>query len=159
MAYRRAATFLVIFLCSAGFDQGTKEWALTLPAGEPQPFIQGVWDWELAHNPGIAFSSLPGVGPVALSLIAMAMIGVVLFLAWRTRPEERLARIGYALIAGGAVGNLIDRFRHGAVTDFIRWRAGEHAWPIFNVADALLVVGVALLFFSPRPRPAPKLAT
>lgn len=63
------------------------------------------------------------------------------------------------MIAGGALGNLIDRVRHGAVTDFIRWRAGDHRWPIFNVADALLLVGVVLLFFSPRPRSLHKLET
>lgn len=159
MAYRRAAMFLAIFLCSAGFDQGTKEWARTLPAGEPQPVIQGVWDWELAQNPGVAFSSFSNLphGPLILSLLAIAMLVVVLVLASRTRPHERMARIGYALIAGGALGNLIDRMRLGSVTDFIRWRAGDHAWPIFNVADALLVVGIALLIFSPNARGMPKL--
>ena len=157
----RAGVFVAVFLCSAGFDQGTKEWALTLPAGHPQPVIRGVWDWELAHNPGVAFSRFQGIahGPLLLSLLAIAMITVVCVIAARTRPEQRIARIGYALIAGGALGNLIDRFRHGSVTDFIRWRAGDHLWPIFNVADALLLVGVALLFFSPRLRPAPKLQT
>ena len=161
MAYRRAATFLAIFLCSAGFDQGTKEWARTLPPGEPQPVIHGVWDWELAHNPGVALSSFAKLphGQLLLSLLAIAMLAVVLVLAARTKPEERLARIGYALIAGGALGNVIDRMRLGAVTDFIRWRAGDHLWPIFNVADALLVVGIGLLFFSTWARGVPKLQT
>lgn len=158
---RRTATFIAVFLCSAGFDQGTKEWALTLPPGEPQPLIKGVWDWELAHNPGVAFSSFDKLphGQLILSLLAIGMIGVVLWLAARTRPDERMMRVGYALVAGGALGNLIDRLRHGAVTDFIRWRAGDHLWPIFNVADALLVVGIALLFFSPRIRSTHKLQT
>jgi len=158
---RRAAAFIAVFLCSAGFDQGTKEWALTLPEGQRQPVIDGVWDWELAHNPGVAFSRFDGMahGQLILSVVAIAMIGVVLWLAAKTRPDQRMMRIGYALIAGGALGNLVDRLRHGAVTDFIRWRAGDHLWPIFNVADALLVVGVALLFFSPRLRPAHKLQT
>lgn len=159
--YRRVGAFLAVFLCSAGFDQGTKEWALTLPAGEPQPVIKGVWDWELAHNPGVAFSRLQAIphGAWILSLLAIAMIIVVLVIAARTRPDQRLARIGYAMIAGGALGNLIDRMRHGSVTDFIRWRAGDHLWPIFNVADALLLVGGGLLFFSPRLRSAHKLQT
>ena len=160
-SWHRAATFITVFLCSAGFDQGTKEWALTLPPGEPQPVIKGVWDWELAHNPGVAFSSFTKLphGQLLLSLLAIAMVLVVLVIAARTRPDQRLARVAYAMIAGGALGNLIDRLRHGAVTDFIRWRAGDHLWPIFNVADALLLVGVVLLFFSPGFRSAPRLQT
>jgi signal peptidase II len=159
--YRRAAAFIAVFLCSAGFDQGTKEWALTLPAGEPQPVIQGVWDWELAHNPGVAFSSLADIpyGPIVLSLLAVFMLIAVMVMAARTAPEQRLSRIAYAMIAGGAFGNLVDRLRHGSVTDFIRWHAGEHMWPIFNVADALLLVGVVLLFFSPPAHSLHKLKT
>ena len=49
------------------------------------------------------------------------------------------------MIGGGALGNLIDRMRDGAVTDFVRWRWHEHAWPVFNVADAALLVGALLL--------------
>lgn len=158
---RRAAAFIAVFLCSAGFDQGTKEWALSLPAGEPQPVITGVWDWELAHNPGVAFSRFADIphASILLSLLAILMISFVLVIAVRTAPEQRLARVAYAMIAGGALGNLIDRLRHGSVTDFIRWRAGDHLWPIFNVADALLLVGVVLLFFSPRPRSLHRLQT
>ena len=56
-----------------------------------------------------------------------------------------MKRIGLAMIAGGALGNLVDRIRDGVVTDFIRWRWYEHKWPIFNVADAALLVGVVLV--------------
>jgi signal peptidase II len=66
-------------------------------------------------------------------------------MAWRTRPEQRLQRIALAMIAGGALGNLIDRMRDGAVTDYVRWRIGDAKWPIFNVADAALLIGVVLL--------------
>lgn len=143
----RAVIFLAIFLCTAGFDQGSKEWARTLPPGERVPVIEGVWDWELAANPGIAFSSFADLphGQIVLSLLGVAMLVFILVVAARTRPEERLKRAAYALIAGGALGNLVDRIRDGAVTDFIRWRAGDHLWPIFNVADAALLVGVVLL--------------
>jgi signal peptidase II len=146
----RAAAFLAIFLCSAGFDQASKGWAHSLPPGDPQPVISGVWDWELARNPGIAFSTFAGSNAqVLLSILAAVMLVIVGVLAYRTRPDQRLERAGFALIAGGALGNLIDRVRDGAVTDFIRWRIGEHRWPIFNVADAFLVIGVALILLSP----------
>lgn len=160
----RAAVFLTIFLLTTGFDQGSKQWAHTLPvapadcsladlaahrcAGVPQPLIEGFWDWELAMNRGAAFSSFTGDGAgrqlvlSGLALIALIGIGVV---AARSRPDQHLYRIALAIIAGGALGNLIDRLRDGAVTDFVRWRWNDHAWPIFNVADAALVIGVALL--------------
>ena len=54
--------------------------------------------------------------------------------------------MAYGLVAGGALGNLIDRMHQGAVTDFVRWHVHTHMWPIFNVADAALLVGVGLLF-------------
>jgi signal peptidase II len=145
--YARLAVFAGVFLLTAGFDQGTKEWARTLPDGVPQPVIHGFWDWELAHNPGAAFSSFTGgtVARVVLSLLAIVALGALAVAAARTRPDQRLRRIAYALIAGGALGNLIDRVRDGAVTDFVRWRIHEHRWPIFNLADAALLVGGALL--------------
>ena len=75
---------------------------------------------------------------------AIVLIGIGIA-ASRTRPEQQLRRTAYALIAGGALGNLIDRVAAGDVTDFVRWRWHDHMWPIFNVADAALVIGVALL--------------
>ncbi|HEU0032294.1 MAG TPA: signal peptidase II [Kofleriaceae bacterium] len=152
--------FVAIVSFWLAFDQGTKAWARTLPvdpagcafsglaehrcAGVPQPVIDGVWDWELAANTGAAFSSLRGSRWIlsALALAAIAALGVM---AWKTAPEQRLKRFALAAIVGGAAGNLIDRVRDGAVTDFVRWRIGDHRWPIFNVADVALVIGVALL--------------
>ncbi len=166
MPSRRHFVILVaIFAFVVAFDQGSKAWARTLPvappgcdvpgdliaarcAGVPQPVISGYWDWELAANPGIAFSAFVGGGMgarIALSLIALiALVGIGIA-ATRTRPEQWLTRAAYALIAGGALGNLIDRIRDGAVTDFVRWHIHAHMWPIFNVADAALLVGVAFL--------------
>lgn len=136
---------VVVFLITLGFDQGSKAWARSeLTVGRPQPVVEGYWDWELAHNDGMAFSQLSG-SRVLLTLFAIgALIGLGV-LAQRTQPEERLKRLAYALIAGGALGNLVDRVRLGAVTDFVRWRIEDHRWPIFNVADAALLLGAVLL--------------
>ncbi|CAN5918911.1 hypothetical protein BH11MYX3_BH11MYX3_23790 [soil metagenome] len=155
--------FGVVFAITLAFDQSSKAWARTLPVapsgcahaeliahrcgGVPQPVIDGYWDWELAYNPGAAFSSLTGGAgmQVVLALIAaIALIGIGV-VASRTAPEQGLKRLGLAMIAGGALGNLVDRIRDGAVTDFIRWRWHEHRWPIFNVADAALLIGVVVL--------------
>jgi len=161
----RIAVFLAIFALTTGFDQGSKQWARTLPvspaagcdlpadmivhrcAGVPVPVIEGHWDWELAMNPGAAFSSFPGGAgtQIVLSILAMlALVGIGVAAA-RTAPAQRLQRFALALVGGGALGNLIDRLRDGAVTDFVRWRWNEHAWPIFNVADVALLVGAVLL--------------
>lgn len=144
MQLRRALLFLGIFLCTTGFDQASKQWAESLPSGAPQPFVEGYWDWELARNTGVAFSTFAGVegGQILLSLVALVALIAIGVIAMRTRPDERMKLAGLALIGGGTLGNLIDRIRAGGVTDFVRWKLGDHMWPIFNVADAALVIGV-----------------
>ena len=146
------AVFLTIFALTTGFDQSSKEWARSsLEIHQPQPVIAGFWDWELAMNPGAAFSTFEGGGAgtqIILSILAMiALVGIGVMAA-RTAPEQRLLRFALAMIGGGALGNLIDRMRDGAVTDFVRWRWHEHTWPIFNVADAALLMGAVLLVAS-----------
>ena len=159
--------FAVILIATLLADQGSKAWAHRLPVhpagcrqpddllaarciGLPQPVVDGYWDWELAYNPGIAFSTFTSfAGHTGMQLIlgliaALALIGISV-LALRTDPEERWKRAAYALVAGGALGNLVDRVQDGAVTDFVRWRINDHRWPIFNVADAALLIGVAIL--------------
>jgi signal peptidase II len=148
MQLRRAVLFLAIFVCTTGFDQASKQWAETsLSPGRPEPVIQGYWDWELAKNTGVAFSTFAGVGgaQIILSILAACALIAIGVIAMRARPDEKLKLAGLALVGGGALGNLIDRVRAGGVTDFVRWHAGEHMWPIFNVADAALLIGVALL--------------
>jgi signal peptidase II len=141
----RAVIFVAVLACAAGFDQGTKELAReTLSVGAPQPVIDGFWDWQLSYNDGAAFSTFRG-GQLVLSLLAVVVLVALGVAAARTRPEQRLKRIALAVIAGGAIGNLIDRVRDGAVTDFVRWKVAGHEWPIFNVADVALVAGVLLL--------------
>lgn len=144
---RPLVMFAAIFAFVVAFDQGSKAWARTLPDGVACPVVSGYWDWELAKNPGIAFSTFAGRAgmQIVLSLVAAVALTAIGIAAARTRPEERLKRVGYATIAGGALGNLIDRVRDGAVTDFVRWHVHEHMWPIFNVADAALLLGVAIL--------------
>jgi signal peptidase II len=143
----RAVLFVAIFLCTTGFDQASKHWAETsLPPGR-QSVIDGFWDWELARNTGVAFSTFAGVSgaQILLSILAAIALIVIGVMAARTRANERMKLAGLALIGGGALGNLIDRIRAGGVTDFVRWHIGEHMWPIFNVADVALVVGIGLL--------------
>jgi signal peptidase II len=154
--------FFVLFLGALLADQGSKIWAMTLPvhpvgcsvvelakhrcAGVPQPVIDDYWDWELAMNDGAAFSNFRD-NQLILSLAAFGALLLIFAMAARTAPEQGIKRAALALIAAGALGNLIDRVRLDAVVDFVRWRVHEHHWPIFNVADALLAVGVVILLF------------
>jgi signal peptidase II len=138
---------VVVVLLTLGADQASKAWARSeLPAGRPVPVIDGYWDWELSYNPGAAFSLFDdGTMRVALSIFGVLATAAIGWMIVRSKPERRVERIALAMIAGGAVGNLVDRIGSGVVTDFVRWRVHDHRWPIFNVADAALLVGVAVL--------------
>ncbi len=155
----------VLLLAGAivALDQVTKIVALArLPLGVPVPVVDGVISLTLVLNPGLAFGLLGSIPPTwrwvvaALSLVALAVLARV---ALRVLPTGGwLGRLAIGLIFGGAVGNLIDRARFGAVVDFVDvyWR--EWHWPAFNVADSAITVGVALLalrLMSERPTSPP----
>lgn len=147
---RRAGLFFgVIFLVVTGLDQGSKAWAHGLPLGTRHPVISGFWDWELGYNPGAAFSSFLGGTWLLAAVAGVALVGIGIMAA-RTPPDHTWKLAGLAVVGGGALGNLIDRIKDGAVTDFIRWHVHDHWWPIFNVADAALLVGALLLLYSGR---------
>lgn len=120
-----------------------------LPLGVQIPVVDGLLALTLVLNPGLAFGLLGSVPPAwrwvvaALSLVALAVLARV---ALRVLPAGGWGgRLSIGLIFGGAVGNLVDRARFGAVVDFVDvyWR--EWHWPAFNVADSAITVGVALL--------------
>lgn len=125
-------------------DQLTKAWALaTLFPGHARP-LWGPWlTLRLVRNSGAAFGVLAHSSPLlgAFGAVAVALTTLV---AWRT--ADRGLRLGLALLAGGAVGNLLDRLLRGAVVDFL----SLPFWPVFNVADASIVVGAALVLLAAR---------
>jgi signal peptidase II len=131
-------------------DQVTKAIVLDrLPLGVPVTVVDDLVALTLVMNPGLAFGLLGSIPRgwrwvvAALSLVALAVLARV---ALRVLPAGGwVGRVAIGLIFGGAVGNLIDRARFGAVVDFVdvHWR-GWH-WPAFNVADSAITVGVALL--------------
>jgi signal peptidase II len=131
-------------------DQITKLVALArLVPGLPVPVVDGLFSLTLVMNPGLAFGMLATTPAgwrwvvAALSLGALAALAV---LATRLLSDGRwVTRLGIGLIFGGAVGNLIDRARFGAVVDFLDFYWRQYHWPAFNVADSAITVGVALL--------------
>ncbi|OBQ74129.1 MULTISPECIES: signal peptidase II [unclassified Mesorhizobium] len=99
------------------------------------------------YNTGIAFSMFSSFGDTGLVVIAALVVAFVLYLAVRTPPGHVLARIGFALIVGGALGNLIDRAVYGHVIDYILFHTPVWSFAVFNFADAFISVGAALVVF------------
>ena len=132
-------------------DQLSKAWVLaTLPEFQPVPVIEGYWNWFRTYNTGAAFSFLGGAGgwqKYAFVVLAV-VISIVLArtLAKTSRGDWKTAA-PFALVIGGAIGNVIDRLLQGHVIDFIQWYWRGHYWPTFNIADSAIVggaVGIAL---------------
>ncbi len=106
------------------------------------------FNWTLLHNPGAAFSFLSDAGGWQRWFFVAVAVGVSLvILVWMARLPRQAGRqlLALALILGGAVGNLWDRVVHGYVVDFIQLHYGGYYWPAFNVADAAICVGAAIL--------------
>jgi signal peptidase II len=142
---RRLILAVAIAVAVVVLDQLTKRWAVSALADGPIVLVDGWLELDLTFNPGAAFSSLQGIGPL-LAIAAAAVAGWITVLIRRrsTRTGEVVA---LALILGGAVGNLVDRVTRGdglldgAVVDFIE----PSFFPTFNVADAAITVGAVLL--------------
>ena len=111
------------------------------------------------YNTGIAFSMLSSFSDTGLIAVAVAVVAFVLYLAARTPPGHVLAHTGFALIVGGALGNLIDRAVYGHVIDYVLFHTPVWSFAIFNLADAFITVGAALVIldelFSWRGQPRP----
>jgi signal peptidase II len=126
-------------------DQVTKLIAeARLPLGESIDVLP-ILTLYLVHNTGIAFSALSGAGAGVLVGVTVAIsIGVIAF--WvRSHEGGRLVTTGFALILGGALGNLIDRLRFGYVLDFLLLHIGDRTLFVFNLADAALTLGPVFL--------------
>ncbi|NND02328.1 MAG: signal peptidase II [Acidimicrobiia bacterium] len=128
-------------------DQLTKVWAVAALADGPINLIGETLRFRLTRNPGAAFSSFAGGGPVLAVIAVIAAIAIALYLP---KVDEGVDRLALSLIMGGALGNVADRFIRGdglldgAVIDFI----DLSFWPTFNVADSAISVGVVLMLFS-----------
>jgi signal peptidase II len=150
-----ALIWLALSMILIALDQWTKYLALTnLEYRVEVPFIDGFWNWTLAHNYGAAFSFLANASGwqhwffIGLAFLISIVLTVLLAKMPRNRWHEALP---YALVVGGALGNVIDRFRFGYVIDFIDWYYKSYHWPVFNIADSCIVVGAGLmLLFSFR---------
>ena len=146
-----ALAWLLLSLVVIALDQLTKWWVLTsLPEYTAVPVIEGLWNWYRTYNTGAAFSFLAGGGGWQKWFFTVLAIGICSLLTWwlsKTPRRDWRTALPFALVIGGALGNIIDRQIHGHVVDFIQWHWREHYWPAFNIADMAVVggaIGIAL---------------
>jgi len=171
---RRWKLFLLVAMITMVADQASKFWARdALPvqptfhaaANQPCPIpeaivsgvcvgvkdtvIAGYWDWRLSFNPGSAFGLFHSQGGarIFLSVVGVLALAAMVWMVKKARDDQKWLIWALGLVAGGAVGNLIDRVYYGVVTDFVLWHYKTHEWPVFNVADVALVIGVGIMLF------------
>jgi signal peptidase II len=145
-AWARAALVMAAVIA---LDQGTKALVRSgVAIGDRDGVFPGV---EIVHvrNEGVAFSRFSGGGTVVAIIVGAALLALVAYFV--THLDKPLVWLPTGMLLGGALGNVIDRIRDGAVTDFIKLPG----WPAFNVADIAITLGVlVLLYVTERPRHA-----
>jgi signal peptidase II len=137
---RPSISFLIALLVIL-VDQGTKYLARNFISPFEAITVLPFFHLVSVRNTGAAFGMFRGLGNTPFIIIAALAIVIISVLITRGRED----RLGFSLILGGAVGNLIDRIMFGSVTDFIDVFAGNYHWPAFNVADSSLTVGLIVL--------------
>ena len=121
-----------------------------LPLDKSRVILPGILALTHRHNPGAAFSLWPQMPPVVLLSLNVLVLGVFVALIWPCLAQ-RAGVAAAILVLGGAIGNIIDRFSRHFVIDYLDF----HVWPVFNLADTCVVVGVAILVWQLlRPAPA-----
>jgi len=127
-------------------DQATKHLvAGVFQPGDSRIVLPGLFSLTFVRNTGGAFGILPAgtLGLAAAALLAAAAI--VVYISRLPRPLPRVLAVALALPLGGALGNFLDRVRLRYVVDFFDLHVGTHQWPVFNIADSAICIGVALL--------------
>ena len=128
-------------------DQLSKYWAEYILRDKVIPVFSW-FDFSLVHNAGAAFGFLAGAGGwqhVFFATLALVVSGMLIYFIRELKAHELQLSIAYALIMGGAIGNVIDRIVYQYVVDFIHWFYDGWHWPHFNIADTAICIGAALL--------------
>ena len=126
-------------------DQGTKFWALaSLKPIHNMTLVEGFMDLTFVENRGVAFGMFSGQRWFILLLTGIIAVGLIWFYKAMPKKKEYFPlRVSLVMVLSGAIGNIIDRLFRGYVVDFFEFTFFE--WPVFNVADIYVVVGVTLL--------------
>ena len=137
---------LIIIVLTVAADQISKFLAFTdLSEGLPVA-VTSFFNWVKVWNTGVSFSMFNNHGQAGAVVLSVFALGVAAFLfRWMLKETNRLKIAALALIIGGAVGNVIDRVRFGAVLDFLDFHYKNMHWPAFNLADSFICIGVFIL--------------
>ena len=134
LPWLRAALVIVL-------DQLTKhEVERSIVPGEEKKFLPGI-EFVNTRNHGVAFGFLPGNHIAVTILVSLALLALVVYFA--LHATQQLMWLPTGMLIGGALGNILDRLRHGSVTDFVKLPLG---WPPFNLADSSITIGIVILF-------------
>jgi signal peptidase II len=133
-------------------DQLTKALILTnLPLHKSIPVIEGIFNITHILNPGGAFGLMAEMSAVVRTVVFLFIsslaVGLIFYFYIKTPRGYTFLAVGFALIFGGAIGNLIDRVRFGMVVDFLDFYIGKHHWPAFNIADSAITVGIFIFIY------------
>jgi len=148
---------LLAALVALVVDQATKAWAL---GALWPPYSEGIallpmLNLRLGFNTGVTFGMFRESAAEAIWLLVAITSAITAFLGWWLwRSRLRAEAVGLGLVIGGALGNVLDRVRQGAVTDFVDAHYGGWHWPTFNLADVSIVCGVSLLLLASLLAPA-----
>jgi len=131
------------------FDQIAKAIVLTfMPLYQSIPIISGLFSLTHLQNPGGAFGFLAqqssGIRQMVFIVLSSVAICLIFYFYRRTPRSHPWLAGGFALILGGAIGNLIDRIRFGKVVDFLDFYIGRYHWPAFNLADSAITIGIVI---------------
>ena len=128
-------------------DQATKLWAIHAFLEHGYQEILPVFSLTLVYNTGVSFSFFNDL-PTPWILITLALIITGFLFYWQTKEKDLWNRVTLLIIIGGALGNIIDRIRLGAVIDFLDVHWQQYHWPAFNVADSAVCLGMGLMFIA-----------
>jgi lipoprotein signal peptidase len=151
MKRRRFALGVAVAVIVLALDQASKFWVLSVLdlGARGRVVLLPVLNFVLVWNRGVTFGMLNGLGAwTSPALIAGALVIVAALGIWLSRAENALVAGALGAITGGAVGNIVDRLRYGAVVDFIQAHIGRVSWYVFNLADSAIVCGVAILLLN-----------
>lgn len=128
------------------FDQITKYWVLGFLGVSAYIPFGDYFNIVRAWNTGVSFSMLNDYGNAGAWLLSgLAVVIVIMLFFWLRKENSRVIQIALGMIMGGAVGNVIDRVRFGAVFDFLDVHIADHHWPAFNAADSFICIGAAII--------------
>jgi signal peptidase II len=147
--YTKLAVYCILIVF---FDQLTKFLVLNhLALGQTISAIPGVFNLTHVQNPGGAFGLMadlsPGLRTLIFLFISSLAVGLIFYFYIKTPPSQAWLAAGFALIFGGAIGNLIDRIRFGVVIDFLDFYIHKYHWPAFNIADSAISAGILIFLY------------